>query len=88
VGTSLYLQLWIPLYLSQETHIILLWGLGAPLKGGRGSFQDEAGGLLWSSFGGFSLVVVGDSSIPVAWEFLSSCDVLVSSSRVSVEALL
>ena len=27
-GPSLYLQWWAPLYLSQETHINLLWGLG------------------------------------------------------------
>ena len=27
-GASLYLQWWAPLYLSQETHINLLWGLG------------------------------------------------------------
>ena len=31
--------------------------------------------FLWSS----SLIVVGDSSLPVAWGFLSSCGVLVSS---------
>ena len=41
--------------------------------------------FLW---GGSSLIVVGASSLPAAWGFLSSCDVLVSSSRVSVGALL
>jgi len=40
--------------------------------------------FLWGS----SLIVVGDSSLPVAWGFLSSCGVLVSSSRISVGALL
>ena len=32
--------------------------------------------------------MVGDSFLPVAWVFLSSCGVLVSSSQVSVGALL
>ena len=95
VGASLYLQSWAPPYLSQETHIILLWGLGAPLKGSRGSCQDEAGGssgvpLGGSSLivvGGSSLIVVGDSSLPVAWGFLSSCGVLVGYSLAAVYGL-
>ena len=35
-----------------------------------------------------SLIMVGDSSLHVAWGFLSNCGVLVSSSKVSVGAPL
>ena len=85
---SLYLWSWVPPHLSQETHIILLWWLGDPLKEDRGSCQDEAGGSSGVPLEGSSLIVVGDSSLPLALGFLSSCGVLVSSSQVSVGAFL
>ena len=88
VVACLYLWSGAPPYLSQETHIILLWWLGDPLKEGRGSCQDEAEGSSGVPLGGSSLIVVGHSSLPVALGFLSSCGVLVSSSQVSVGAFL
>ena len=60
------------LCLSQEAYINLLWGHGAPLKQGSGLYGEEA----WTSsqvsvLGNSSLVVFHDSSLFVAWRFLS-----------------
>jgi len=60
--------------------INLVWGLGALLK--------EAAEPVKMKQACSSLVVVGASSLPVAWVFLSSCGVVVSSSRVSLVAPL
>ena len=85
---SLYLWWWSPLYLSQETHINLVWQLRTPLKGGSRPCRDEASGSSRVLVVGSSLVVVGASCLPVAWGFLSICGVLMSSFQVSLGAPL
>ena len=72
MGASLYLLWWAPLCLSQEAHISLLCRCGAPLKQGSGFYGEEA----WASsqvsvVGDSSLAVFRDSSLFVAWRFLS-----------------
>ena len=75
------------LFVSGSTYQFAV-GAQAPLKGGSESCGDKAGGSPQVSVAGPSLVVVGDSSLPVAWGFLSSCSILVSSSKVSLGAPL
>ena len=79
---SLYLRWWPPLYLSQEAHINLLWEFRLLYKEATDPVEMKQGAPLEFQWG--SLVVVEDSSLHVAWVFLSSCSVLVSSFPVSV----
>ena len=72
MGASLYFRWWAPLCLSQEAHINLLWGRGAPLKQGSRLYGEEA----WASsrvlaVRDSSLVVFHDFSLFMAWKFLS-----------------
>ena len=67
------------LFLSGGTYQFGVGARGSSKRGSR-SCRDEADGSSWVSVVGSSLVVVGNSSLPVAWGFLYSCGVLVNSS--------
>ena len=67
------------LFFSGGTYQFGVGARGSSKRGSR-SCRDEAGCFSQVSVGGSSLVVVRASSLPVAWVFLSSCGVVVSSS--------
>ena len=63
--------------------LLTSFGMGLFFSLGEIQFFSYGGfNYLWLWCASTSLVVVGDSSLPVAWVFLSSCGVLVGSSVV------
>ena len=67
------------LFFSGGPYQVCVGAWGSSKRGSR-SCRDEAGCFSQVSVGGSTLVVVRASSLPVAWVFLSSCGVVVSSS--------
>lgn len=85
VGISVLEVVASSLFISEGTYQFPV-GVRAPLKRDNRPVEMKQGAPLEFQWG--SLVVLEDSSLHVAWVFLSSCSALVSSSPVTVGAPL